>query len=123
MKRLLLIICLLFTLVTQAQRTVVHTIKVTTGHWNNMEEDWIWERSKYAIINFLMQGNTVIADDVAESTYTTFDLIVDTKEIVMWDAVDEKSRSCNFIINYTVPETISVMYSDVIYVYEIDYIE
>ncbi len=123
MKRILLVLCLLFTLVTQAQRTVVHTNKVTTGHWNNMEEDWIWERSKYAIINFLMQGNTVIADDVAESTYTTFDLIVDTKEIVMWDAVDEKSRSCNFIINYTVPETISVMYSDVIYVYEIDYIE
>lgn len=88
-----------------------------------MEEDWIWERSKYAIINFLMQGNTVMADDVAESTYTTFDLIVDDGKMTMWDAVDEKSRSCNIIINNVTPPTLSVMYSDVIYVYEIDYIE
>jgi len=123
MKRILLVLCLLFTLVTQAQRTLVHTNKVTTGHWNNMEEDWIWERSKYAIINFLMQGNTVMADDIAESTYTTFDLIVDDGKITMWDAVDEKSRSCNVIINNVAPPTLSVMYSDVIYVYEIDYIE
>ena len=123
MKRILLILCLLFTLVTQAQRTLVHTNKVTTGHWDEIQEDWIWERSKYAIINFLMQGNTVIADDIAESTYTTFDLIVDDGKITMWDAVDEKSRSCNVIINNVTPPTLSVMYSDVIYVYEIDYIE
>lgn len=123
MKRLLLIICLLFTLVTQAQRTLVHTNKVTTGHWNNIEEDWIWERSKYAIINFLMQGNTVMADDIAESTYTTFELVVDDGTISMWEALDENNISCNIIINSTPPETMSVMYSDVIYVYEIDYIE
>lgn len=123
MKKLLLSLLLLVTLTVQAQRTLVHTNKVTTGHWNNMEEDWIWERSKYAIINFLMQGNTVIADDIAESTYTTFDLIVDDGKMTMWDAVDEKSRSCNVIINIATPPTLSIMYGDIIYVYEIDYIE
>ena len=88
-----------------------------------MEEDWIWERSKYAIISFLIQGNTIIADDVAESTYKTFELIVNDDKMTMWNALDENNIECNIIINSTSPETMSVMYSDVIYVYEIDYIE
>ena len=123
MKKLLLSLLLLVTLTVQGQRSIVHTNKVTTGHWNNMEEDWIWERSKYTIINFLLQGNTIMADDVAESTYKTFELIVDDGKITMWNALDENNIECNIIINSTPPETMSVMYSDIIYVYEIDYIE
>ena len=123
MKRILLILCLLVTLVTQAQRTLVHTNKVTVGHWDGIQEDWIWEKPKYTLINFLMQGNTVIADDVAESTYTTLDLVVDEGNITMWNAIDENNINCSFIINNASPENVSVMYSDVIYVYEIDYIE
>lgn len=88
-----------------------------------MEDDWIWEKSKYEIISFLIQGNTIIADDVAESTYKTFELIVNDGKMTMWDALDENNIECNIIINSVSPETISVMYSDVIYVYEIDYIE
>jgi hypothetical protein len=123
MKRILLSLLLLITLTVQAQRTLVHTNKVTTGHWDEVAEDWLWGKEKYTVINFLMQGNTIIADDVAESTYTTLDLVVDEDNISMWNAIDENSVNCSFIINRTPPETISVMYSDVIYVYEIDYIE
>jgi hypothetical protein len=123
MKRILLVLCLLVTLVTQAQRVLVHTDKVVTGHWNNIEENWIWEKPKYAIINFLMQGNTVIADDVAESTYKLFDMVVDKTEFSMWNAIDEQDRECNFILDFSPPENISIMYGDVIYVYYISYTE
>lgn len=123
MKKLLLILTLLFTLNIFSQRVVIHTDKVSTGHWNTIEENWIWEPVKYTFINFVIQGNTVIVDDVAESTYKLFECTVDKPKFSMWTALDEQNIECNFIMNFTNPNTVSVMYSDVIYVYEIDYVE
>ena len=123
MKRLLLILCLFLSLLVQGQRSIIHTDQVTVGHWSDSREDWDWEKPKYTIINFILQNNTLLADDVAESTYKVFDKIVDTEELAMWDALDETNTSCNIIINYVDPGTISVMYEYIIYVYEVSYVE
>jgi len=123
MKRLLLILCLFLSLVVHGQRSIIHTDQVTVGHWSDSREDWEWEKPKYTVINFILQNNTLLADDIAESTYKVFDKIVDTEELAMWDALDETNTSCNIIINYVVPGTISVMYDYIIYVYEVSYVE
>ena len=123
MKRLLLIICLFLCLVTQAQRSIIHTDQVSVGHWNKFREDWDWERPKYVIINFIFQNNTLLADDVAESTYKVFDKLIETEELSMWDALDENNIECNIIIDYTGPGAISVMYDNIIYAYQVSYVE
>jgi hypothetical protein len=123
MKRILLILCLLFTLVTQAQRTVAYTDKISIGHWNNMEEDWIWELPVYSELAFTIQGNSVMVNDRAESTYKLLDLVAEETNFSMWTALDETNKACRFVINVVPPETISVMYDDVIYVYQISYVD
>ena len=123
MKRLLLIFSLFLSLVVQGQRSIIHTDQVTVGHWSDSREDWNWDMPKYVLINFILQNNTILADDVAQSTYKIFDQVVDTERLAMWDALDENNDDCSIIINHDPPETISVMYDYIIYVYQISYIE
>lgn len=94
MKTFLLTLSLLFaTLKLSAQEYINSTVN-QTGTWSSYYEDWVWSDWNKVNINFLLQRNVIISDDVAKSTYTTLKIIYDKDGTVTWDAIDEKGLSC-----------------------------
>jgi len=72
---------------------VFTTYAVEVGRWNDYSQDWSFVR-EYERINFILQGNVIMVQDNAKSTYVCLNVIYDDGENVSWKAFDEKNRNC-----------------------------
>lgn len=98
-------------------QVVFTTYAVEVGDWDDYQQQWIFNR-EYTRINFILQGNVIMVQDNAKSTYVCLDVIYDDGQNVSWDAFDEKNRSCVVTmatIDYE--KYLIVVYSDVCYRY------
>ena len=117
MKKLLLVLVLsLICLIGSAQKTMT-SYALQIGHWNSYSETYSWESLKFCDVKFFFQGDIIIANDVAESTYYTYDVIIQDDYSSSWNAFDEQKRKC--IVSLVNGEEICfiVIYNDVCYKY------
>ena len=98
---------------------LLETYALDVGVWSDYLQDWIWEPRKKCKINFLFQGDIIIANDAAESTYYTYETLILTDEEASWSAIDERKRNCIVSMKYNgqINNYFIVMYSDVCYRY------
>lgn len=86
-------------------QTLIKTSSYEVGYWNDYTNSWDWKERKPCSINFVLQGNLILSDDNAKSTYYIYQIIDNTFPDASWKALDEKKRQCVISIisksNYT----------------------
>lgn len=126
MKKLLLIVALLFSvvMVNAQSSTFYQSYKVTTGKWNEYREEYVYAQPVYETIKLEFNKTMVRVYDRVGSVYITrnYRQVVDTDKLKMhaWDATDEASRNCRLTMAYSPGSneaTLSVLYGDMIYQY------
>lgn len=118
MRKLFLILALVFvSLVSNAQQTI-DTYAVEFGVWDTDNKEWVWDEAIETDISFTMKGMYLYASDVAESTYFLYDKLMDKRNYISWMAVDEEQIECVITIS-TVDDQpfVIVMYDDTCYRY------
>lgn len=118
MKKLFLILALVFvSLVSNAQQTI-DTYAVEFGVWDTENEEWVWDEAIETDISFTMDGKYLYASDVAESTYFLYDKLMDKRNYISWMALDESQLECVITIS-TLDDGayVIVMYDDTCYRY------
>lgn len=117
MKKLLLILCLLISIITTAQESI-ESYALQVGHWNEYLEKFVYDEVRSCDVKFLLQGDVIIANDVAKSIYYTYETIHNDELAATWKAFDEERR--NVIVSLYFGKELSlftVIYDDVCYKY------
>jgi len=118
MKKLFLILVLVFvSLVSNAQETI-NTYAVEFGVWDTDNKEWVWDEAIETDISFTMKGMYLYASDAAESTYFLYDKLMDKRNYISWLALDEEQLEC--VITITTLDNaayVIVMYDDTCYRY------
>jgi len=116
-----LILALLFVIVSltgKAQPNTISTYGIQIGYWNYVAQDWEYQPLEPCVVSFILQGNVIIANDLAKSTYYTYDLLIETDTRISWKALDEKQLECIVsLANVNDIRCFVVMYDDIIYRY------
>ena len=115
-KALLTLIVVLISLISMAQE-VLQSYALQVGHWNEYSETYSWEPLKTCDVKFLLQGDIIIANDAAESTYYTYETLTATETTASWSAYDEERRKCIVSLVGGVSSYFIVIYNDVCYKY------
>lgn len=94
MKKLLLLIVFCFMFLCSIAQNVLNSYAIEIGRWDSRIDNWAWDPAKECDIKFLLQGDIIIADDAAKSTYFTYKQTEEDDHYGVWLAVDEKKREC-----------------------------
>ena len=119
MKKLILLIAFIIaTLVLNAQE-IVQSYALDVGSWNSYTDSWDWEIRKKCNVRFILQGDIILANDEAESTYYTYETLHADDEKASWNAYDEERRKCivSMVYRSDYEKYLIVMYNDVCYRY------
>ena len=120
MKKLILLIgFIIATLVVNAQE-IIQSYALDVGEWNIYTEKWDWEIRKKCNVKFILQGDVILANDAAESTYYTYETIYNDEYTASWNAYDEDRRRCIISMTYKGEDRekfLIVIYNDVCYRY------
>jgi len=126
MKKLILTVLASFLTLTLVAQTTIHSTAIRIADWNETTENWDWNGEwKDQNINFLLQGNVILVNDKANSTYTMLDEGKLVDNYFEWKAIDEGRLKCTFMMSVEADENnyqyIMVVYSDRLfkYVYEL----
>lgn len=119
MKNLLL--SFVFVLINVAQsfsQEFINSFANEFGTWSDYSQTWIWSDVNRVEINFILQGNIILSNDKAKSTYiTSNDAHVDGNTYT-WSAVDEKGRDCLIIMSVINGyDCLVILYDDLCYRY------
>lgn len=109
---MLVLICL----VSTAQE-VLTSYALQVGHWNDYTETYTWEPLKTCDVKFLLQGDIIISNDAAESTYYTYETLTASETSASWNAFDEERRKCIVSLVGGASSYFIVIYDDVCYKY------
>lgn len=119
MYKIITLIALLLISISSKSQVILQSYSVMRGEWSNYSENWIWDKPAYCGITFRVTGNVIEADDIAESTYYTYEEFIVKKHEYLWRAFDEDGEKC--IVGITtepnMPSTFYVMYDNVIFKY------
>lgn len=117
MKRIILtLIVILISLVSVAQQ-ILQSYALQVGHWNEYTETYNWEKLKSCDIKFILQGDIILANDEAESTYYTYQTITANESSASWNAYDEERRKCIVSLVGGAESYFIVIYNDICYKY------
>lgn len=104
-------------LIAEAQQ-FIQSKYLDVGTWNTYSQTWDWEKRKYCDVGFMLQGNSIVANDYAKSSYYTYETLDGTYPTVSWKALDEKRRECRIIMKFFEDYSyFIVMYDDFCYRY------
>lgn len=123
MKKLVFLLCIIFTLSSTAQTSyVIKSYGNKIGYWNELTKQWKYEVIEYNQIHFLLSDGILYASDKDDSEYHLGHPLREfkgTSDILSYkNAIDDKGRnvyiglmknSDNFII--------IVMYSNIVFDY------
>ncbi len=94
MKKIFFIISFFIASFVSFSQQTISTYAIQIGNWNYYYEEYSWESLKPCDIDFLIQGDVIIANDVAKSTYYLYDNFNISKAFASWNAIDENSIEC-----------------------------
>ncbi len=118
MRKFIISTALIFICFLSRAQEFIQTKWLDVGTWNNYSKTLDWEQRKNCDVGFLLQGNTIIANDYAKSTYYTYETINDTPPSFSWKALDEKRRECRILMKFFEDYTyFIVMYDNFCYRY------
>jgi hypothetical protein len=118
MKKLFFLLIFISTLSVAHSQDKIESYGIQIGNWNYVTQNWDFEQLKTCNVDFIIQGNVIIANDEAKSTYYTYNFFTETETSKSWKALDEKNRECIVALSFKYNTRIlSVMYDDVIYKY------
>jgi len=118
MKKLLIVLFCLFTLSSFAQ-SYLYSYKNQVGVWNQYDQEWVWEKARFAELTFTLGKTYISCNDEAKSFYRIKEDMGDDNQEGYnshgWKCTDEKGRSC--LVNMVYYKeykfvTLHVMYSD-----------
>jgi len=99
MKKLLLILVLLFSLNSHAQ-SVIQTFAAQIGYWNVTTEKYSWNTVIETDITFTIQNGYMFATDKNNSVYEIVKLQSSAGTEGVWSATDENGDPCTIILKY-----------------------
>jgi hypothetical protein len=117
MKKLFLIIVLLLTCLIGSAQNTIQSYALQIGHWNYYSEKYSWEAIRYCDVTFLFQGDIILANDEAHSTYYTYEVLTQNDVASSWNALDEEKRKCIVSLVSGEDVTFIVIYNDICYKY------
>lgn len=117
MKNLLITLIFLFTIEQFKAQERLSSYALQIGHWNEFIQDFNWENVKYCDVGFLIQGDIIIANDEAKSTYYTYNNFDQSELVNSWEAFDEGRRKCIVTMMFGKTSYFIVTYSDICYRY------
>lgn len=120
MKKLLLTIIIIFTSLVSIAQEVLQSYALEVGHWDSYYQEYNWERIKVCDVRFILQGDVIIANDEAESTYYTYETIIATDASASWNAFDEQKRKCIVSLVNGDESVFIVIYNDICYRYYVN---
>ena len=99
MKKLLLILVLLFT-VNSFSQSVVNTFANQIGMWNSKTSQYSWYPITDADITFTIQNGYIMVSDDNRSVYEAIkkESLSDTEAV--WSAIDESDEECTIVLKY-----------------------
>ena len=116
-KFLLTALVVMLTFIGTAQE-LIKTYALDIGYWNYITENWDWDYRKTCNVTFFLKGDVIISNDVAGSTYYTYETLEANDKIASWLALDEKRRECMISMKFNNSNNyFLVIYSDVCYRY------
>jgi hypothetical protein len=87
-------------------------------------KNWSWGPKQYGELRFIIQKNTILVSDEAQSTYRLTQKVIQKTDdgygIVGWEALDEKDLKCRVIMIFHVntnTEEIIIQYNKVAFRY------
>ncbi len=98
-KTFLIISFFIISFISLSQQTI-STYAVQIGNWNYYYEEYYWESLKPCDVDFLIQRDVIIANDIARSTYYLYENFDINKSFASWKAVDEDDEECIISIVY-----------------------
>jgi hypothetical protein len=99
MKKLLLILVLLFSLNSYAQ-SVIQTFAAQIGYWNEYTEKYSWDKVIETDVTFRIQNGYMFATDKNNSVYEIVKLQSSAGTEGVWSATDENGDPCTIILKY-----------------------
>lgn len=99
MKKLLLVLGLLFTINSYSQ-SIVNTFANQIGMWNSKTSQYSWYPITDADITFTIQNGYIMVSDDARSVYKAIKKESLTDNEAVWSATDEEGEACNIILKY-----------------------
>jgi hypothetical protein len=100
MRKFIITAVLVLTCLFSKAQTTIQSKFLDVGTWNEYTQTWDWEKRKYCDVGFFLQGNTIVANDYAKSSYYTYETINDTPPSFSWKALDEKRKECRIIMKF-----------------------
>ena len=99
MKKLLLVLGLLFT-VNSFSQSVVNTFANQIGMWNSKTSQYSWYPITDADITFTIQNGYIMVSDDNRSVYEAIkkESLSDTEAV--WSAIDESDEECTIVLKY-----------------------
>jgi hypothetical protein len=94
MKKLIMLIVFCLSVLCSIAQEVLNSYSLELGRWDPRLEDWSWETTKPCDVKFILQGDIIIANDIAKSTYITYKQTDSGEHYGVWLAYDEKKRDC-----------------------------
>jgi hypothetical protein len=86
--------------ISAQQNVEIQTYLSEIGVWNNYRKEWIWQPSRPCNVRFILQGNSIISNDLEGSSYYTYYTIDSEPPELSWKALDEKRRECIIMMNF-----------------------
>jgi hypothetical protein len=118
MKKIILTLLITATTLFTSAQSTIETYAFEVGNWNTYTKKWDWGQIKPCNVTFILFGNSIVSNDLAKSTYYTYQTITSEYPNASWKALDEKRRECMILMSFF--ETYSyfiVMYDNVCYRY------
>ena len=94
MKKIFLIISFFIVSFISLSQQTISTYAIQIGNWDYYYEEYSWEALKPCDVDFIVQGDVIIANDIAKSTYYLYDNFNINKTFASWNAVDENNIEC-----------------------------
>jgi hypothetical protein len=120
MKKILLVLILLVFSSLSIAQNKIESYALAIGHWNRYLKQFQYESPIYCSISFYFQRNVIIANDVAKSTYYTYNCIEANDFLASWNAYDEEERNCIVSLIYGETTYFIVAYKDICYRYYVN---
>ena len=117
-KKLIILLAVLFITVISYAQTVIQTNLAETSHLNLYTNKWDVTNKKYANITFVLKGYYLYTNDNSNSIYYLYKLISSDGNSHSYEATDELNRICRVsILRYGTNGAIMVMYKSTTFTY------
>ena len=113
MKKLLLIVVLLFSINSFSQ-SIIKASAAQIGYWNTNTDKYDWKATVKTTITFTIQNGYMFSTDKNNSVYEIVSLESTNGTEGVWSATDEVGDDCSIILKYSdyEPNILAIVYDN-----------